>query len=669
MDKNNNEVDLRRVFIMVRKLWWLYALAFLVLGSVAGYYCYSKLPRYQAMSSLLIEDSSSSEGAKGAGTMMSMMRTFNVGGFGAASVDNEVFLVTSRDVMMRTVREMKLNRIYVGKNGAKKVLLYPECPVEINAPEEFFDTLSVGFKVKIDMLGNGKADIKAFKGRFFKKVIGEVTNVTLPCVLPTVYGELDVMPTRFFDSKEKEAVTVTVMGNELAAADLEKQLEIDVPNKLADGIGLSYYGGNRKYAAAVLDALMKCYNEKRIERKHQTAAEEVAFYDARINSIFSELSEAESKVEKFKNDNKIYGITQEASILIGNSYSQTVNIAQAKAKREYYQEVKEALSGKDGILGMLPLKEGFADTGIDTYNQLVLTRNNLARSAKPDNPALMSLDKDIADMRGVILKNVDNVLLEADLTINTLENLSGTSKHRLEKIPSFERIYTNLQRDKELKNELYLFLLEKRESAALAMNSTATLGFVVDPAYTELKPTMKKEMLIMLIALFLALAGPTAIVLLMVLRNGKIDSAADVDFLKGANRAMNVGTGEADIKKLRSRLLDSPEKNKVYVLNLSSERDFPARLKDSMIAIGKSVNLISGLADNDQVFKAPLKEDYDYDMVEVPGKDNLSELGSLLNGDDARIMVLVSRGTMTRRALRHTLRGLNSDNIVVAVVK
>lgn len=669
MNKNNNEVDLRRVFIMARKLWWLYALAIIVLGGVAGYYCYTKLPRYQAMSSLLIEDSSSSDASKGAGSMMTMMRAFNVGGFGAASVDNEVFLVTSRDVMMRTVRDMKLNRVYVGKNGVKKQLLYPESPVEVSAPAEFFDTLSVGFKVRIDLLGNGKADIKAFKGRFFKKEIGESQNVVLPCVVSTIYGELSVSPTKYFDKQEKTSVTVTVMGNELAAADLEKQLEIDVPNKLADGIGLSYFGGNRQYASAVLDALMKCYNEKRIERKHQTAAEEVAFYDSRINSIFSELSEAESKVEKFKNDNKIYGISQEASILIGNSYSQTVNIAQAKAKREYYQEVKNALTDGERARNMIPVKEDFGDAGIDAYNHLILSRNNLERSAKADNPALIAINKDIDDMRDVILRSVDNVLLESDLTINMMQNLAGTSKNRLEKIPAFERIYTNLERDKELKNELYLFLLEKRESAALSMTSTATLGFVVDPAYTELKPNKKKELLIMCMALFLALLGPSVIVLFMLLRNSKIESDADVNFLGDVSRAVNIRSGESYVKKFRSLLLACPDKNKVYVLNLSSESEFMTRLKDSLLSIGKSVNILSGITDNDEVFKAPVAADCDYNLIEVPSKDNLNDLVSLINASDARLLVLVAKGTISRRALRHILRGLDGDNITVGVVR
>lgn len=669
MNKYNNEVDLRRVFLMARKLWWLYALAFLVLGGVAGYYCYSKLPRYQASSSLLIEDSSTGDGAKGAGSMMTMMRAFNVGGFGAASVDNEVFLVTSRDVMIRTVRDMKMNRVYVGKDGAKKQLLYPECPVEITAPEEFFDTLSVGFKVKIELLGNGKADIKAFKGRFIKKNIGELRDTSLPCALSTVYGELGVSATKYFDPKEEGSITVTVMGNELAAADLEKNIEIDVPNKLADGIGLAYYGGNRKYVAAVLNALMKCYNDKRIERKHQTAAEEVAFYDARINSIFSELSEAESKVEKFKNDNKIYGISQEASILIGDAYNQTVNIAQAKAKREYYQEVKKALSSGDGSRNMIPVKEGFGDTGIETYNQLILSRNNLERSAKADNPALIAINKDIADMRDVILRNVDNVLLESDLTIGMMQNLAGTSKNRLEKIPSFERIYTNLERDKELKNELYLFLLEKRESAALSMTSTASLGFIVDPAYADLKPTMKKEMLIMLIALCLAIVGPSMIVMLLVLRNGKVTSAADINYLGDPGRTFNVQSGASYIKKIRSMLLNIPEKNNVYVLNLSSESDFAARLQESLLSIGKSVNLVSGIPDNDSIFKAPMKKDCDYNLVEIPEKDNLGEIASLINADDARLLVLVSAGTIPRSSFRQMLKGLDCDNITVGVVK
>ena len=120
---------------------------------------------------------------------------------------------------------------------------------------------------------------------------------------------------------------------------------------------------------------------------------------------------------------------------------------------------------------------------IAKYNELLLARKNLERSATGENPQLVALNDQIDELRTSILKNVDGMLAESRMQLEAMSGLMGTAQSRLNKMPAYEREYINLMRDRTMKNELYMFLLQKRENAALQVSSTSTLGFVIDPPH------------------------------------------------------------------------------------------------------------------------------------------------------------------------------------------
>ena len=67
-------------------------------------------------------------------------------------------------------------------------------------------------------------------------------------------------------------------------------------------------------------------------------------------------------------------------------------------------------------------------------------------------------------------------------------------------------------RDKDLKNDLYVFLLQKRYNSAMTLASNFPSGFVIEPAYCDIKPLMTKSLIGFGACLFLALHCPTVMV-------------------------------------------------------------------------------------------------------------------------------------------------------------
>ena len=136
MEKDS--LDLRRHIRAIKQGKWWFLGSILFFGTLAIFYYAKHMPQYVINSSMLLEDESDGGGSlKKAGGMAQMMRTFSVGGFGSASIDNEIEIVKSHDVMMRTVKTLGLNRTYLEKDGLKKEILYKTSPVMLEAPDEF----------------------------------------------------------------------------------------------------------------------------------------------------------------------------------------------------------------------------------------------------------------------------------------------------------------------------------------------------------------------------------------------------------------------------------------------------------------------------------------------------------------------------------------------------
>ena len=219
--EKENIIDLRRFSRSVKRLWWLYLVSSLCMLCGAFWVVSRMLPKVPIGGEMLVgEDSLSDGGAgllssagKGAGGIGQIMKTFSVGGFGASAVDNEVLVLGSHDVLVRTVKKLSLNRSYVGKTeDGEKAQLWGDSPVVVEASAEYFDTLSVSYNVNVKLLPGGKADIKATKG-LFKRVIAEAEGVTLPTNLKTPYGNIQILRGETFDSSPYREMSINVFGS------------------------------------------------------------------------------------------------------------------------------------------------------------------------------------------------------------------------------------------------------------------------------------------------------------------------------------------------------------------------------------------------------------------------------------------------------------------------
>lgn len=525
MNENSQVLDLRRMWREMRRGRWLYVIAAVLMLGGATFYAMNKQDQYKIRGLVLIEDEKESgAGLRAMGGMAQMMRTFSIGGF-SSDVDNELSVFSSHDVHVRAVKALGLNRTYVLHTGVfTRKLMYKDSPVMIEAPDEVFDTITRPFKVNVS-LHDGMADITVRRGRF-KAATWVKRNASLPCKVVTPAGVMQLLKTQHYNPAMHITLGVNIEGNHAQATALQKKVNIRSHSKKSDAIALEFKD-DRERGIDIINALVAAYNGKRSDRRNEKAQAEVNFVNDRLAALQQDLADVEGRVTRFKQSNNVNNPVLEAQGWLKQSAQAQAEATAAQAELTTYEMILSTLRSA-GDDAMLPAFEGVKDASITQYNELIAKRNTLSQSASAGNAALDALDSRIKPLRESIIKRAEKNIDAARIKLNAIYSTAGQAQGNYSRMPGAEQQYYDLLRDRELKNDLYVFLLEKKESSLLKLNDTTTPAFVLDEAYSADKPDSTKTLIVFAIALLLTLICPTLLLLWHMRRADRLQDPCDL---------------------------------------------------------------------------------------------------------------------------------------------
>ncbi len=259
-------IDFGSIINKYKRFWWLFVLSLIACIGLAVVYLKYKLPEYLVISTVLV-DQDDDAGSAGA----SLLKSLSIGG-GGASVDDEVVVMGSQSICNNMVKELKLNRMYVKRNSLlDREDLYRNSPIEIDAPEEVFDTLSVGMSFKVSIKEDGKADIKVKKGRF--RTLATLSDQSLPTTVRTSYGTYLVKTTNYYKPGKEVEIYANVTGNLLRTEQFMEDMTVKVLNKKSNAIYMDVETSNIKRGKDMLNTMIRLYNERGQQEKDEQKSE------------------------------------------------------------------------------------------------------------------------------------------------------------------------------------------------------------------------------------------------------------------------------------------------------------------------------------------------------------------------------------------------------------
>lgn len=513
--------------------WWLFALSFIFCFGILFLYLRKTLPSYIVSSTVLVDDQSLSFAGIGNSKGNSMLK--NMIGGGDVNVFNEIEILASENLAAKTVDALDINCRYYEKTGfLKKQDHYGTSPIIVEAPKELFDTLSVTLPFKIKVYADGKTDITVKKGMFSN--YAELKGVELPATVKTPFGLFVVKPTQYFTPKHEYSITASVAGNIPAALELQKDMTVDLKAKKTDIVYMDVMDNDVKRGRDILNTLVRLYNERGMKESDTQGMTTARFIDERLSLIYKNLMGSEAEIEAYKKaHNLIDPVAQAKTTIIKGETSESAIIA-LETQYRIASMIKGFITDPANKHSLIPFEsDSLSAKMVRSYNALITQRQHLETSAKADNPALVQLDQQLNAMRENMLGSVNNALGAMRIKIDRAKDLQGESKGDMSQFASTERETRNLYRNQAIQNELYIFLLQKREENALKMAAAQPKGKLVDEAYAASEPVKPKKPLLAFVALIMTFAIPFCILYVKKMLKNKIGSQDELEAITPAH--------------------------------------------------------------------------------------------------------------------------------------
>lgn len=526
---NSNElISLPDLVKTVVKHWYLFVIS--VICCVALAFAYAKITKdeYTVCANVMIRTDMSSTGNM-AGAFMQQFGLGNLMGQGV-SVDDELHVISSHSLLREAALKMGLNKTRIYKeNFFNRETQYKDFAIDVIDPTMQCDTLSTTlvFKIKVDE--EGKADIKV-KKRFH--TLANIKDTTLPAEVSTIYGNYIVTTTPDYVAGEAYNYTIRVCSFDAAAENVGKNVDIYIPDKLSNLITLSMQTAYIDYGKELLNTLTDLYNKRGIKEKNIEAINTAQFIDERLALIAHELDSAERKVEKYKQDNKLSDLEIEAKIILEQDGEFQATLLETETTAKILEYTLDFISQPENRYSLIPFSSGLdkgASDALTAYNELALKRLNLSNTAKAGSPALKILEEQIDASRQNVISTVKTALESTNIALKDLRDKEAKFYDRIRTMPTQEREFISIFRQKAIKEELYIFLLQKQEENALTLAMASPKGQIVDEAYNFVEPVSLSTTMKLAIGFLIGLILPAIYLYLRAIFQTKFSTKEEVE--------------------------------------------------------------------------------------------------------------------------------------------
>lgn len=523
-------INLKNLLYAVLSRWYWFVISVFIFGALGIYQIKKTEPVFTSSAQLLLKDEdqgNSSGDLGGAFSNMGVLKT-------NTNIQNEILTMTSSPTIREVVKRLNLMVNYTVPGRLYNPTVYGHnLPIIItfnDVPDDKSASLTAtvnkdGSLTLSDFNGTGANADKSLKIKTLDKIqtvetpLGKITIAPNPAYKPA--GNDDI--TIFVSKQDIGSATGTYVGRLHA----KKHDDCSV-------INLTYNDVSSDRCIDFLNTLIEVYQENWVRDKNRISISTSEFIKERLAVIEGELGNVDSDISSYKSSHRLPDVDQASALYFQRATTASDEVLKLNNRLGMARYIRNYLSNSANSFNVLPANSGLENLSIEgqitAYNNLLLKRNQMVSNSSASNPLVVDTDNQLAGMREAILTSIDNYIVLLNSSVQMAQTSQAAASSQLAANPTQARYLLSVERQQKVKENLYLYLLQKREENELSQAFTAYNSRLIAPPARGgmIAPTAQK---IMMMFLLIGLAIPSAGVYLAEMFNTKVRGRKDIESL------------------------------------------------------------------------------------------------------------------------------------------
>jgi len=556
-------------------------------------------------------------------------------GFDQVNVENDIAVLTSQHILSQVVSRLDLQtKIYtVGR---------------VNALLKFNDeyTRFVSVKSPNNYL-YWDVEIANQKASFTRDTLS--FSINKGEVFTYQESEITLHDSLFL--KDQNLIIEKYPLNDAVAA-LRFNLTATAASDRGEIINLNFLGVNKKRNEAVLNTVMQVMQDDQVEDKRLISKVSLAFINDRLEGLTKSIDTLSQNTIAYQMANGIFDPTAQTGNALANIVKGQEEAFSISIQLEIAKALVEKLKGQASYQ-ILPANIGIDNQSVNTlvnnYNTVVTQRNNLLISTTIKSPMVMQLSIQLDNAKAAIVIGINRYIESLETSLSGFKNMEATTKGIVAGLPSKENTLRAYARDFKIVEELYVFLLERKEEASISYISALPNIKLLSYGVSFRDAIFPKVQITYLAALLLGIIIPFGVFFLLKKLDTKINTRDDLEAgLKGITVLGEMPLAENDTddtgrgltaesaRVLRSGLSFQLQMDKTNVICVTSTikgegKSFVSHnLALSYSALGKKVIIVGGDLRNPQLHKFLGQKRENIGLTTYLSKENFNDIASLI---------------------------------------
>ncbi|MCB0383710.1 MAG: tyrosine protein kinase, partial [Psychroserpens sp.] len=432
------------------------------------------------------------------------------------NVTDEIQVIKSRTILTEVVKDLKLNIKYYVSGKVKQEEIYKNPPVNIN----FFmsDSLvgNINKSLFIKILSAQKFELSNVnKNQIFEFTEGETTIHNFGDRIKASFGDFVITPNLGnYGSEPNSHIEINIRPIHSIVETYLSEIKISTTEK-SNVINLSLKETIKEKARLILDKVIEKYNADVINDKELIVKTTSDFITNRLNLVSNELEQVDFTAEKLQKDNRLTALSSQSNIFLDSERETEARINETSNQLQLAEYMTESLNDENRESDLLPdIAIGDSDVRQITksHNDLVLQRDRILKSSSNKNPTVVKLNDQINALKNNLNQSLNNIKSANQITLENLNREGSRIRSQIYSAPGKERQFRDIKRQQDIKESLYLYLLQKREETAITLGMSTANAKVIDYAYTNDDPVAPNKKVIYLAYFLIGLFIPVSMI-------------------------------------------------------------------------------------------------------------------------------------------------------------